>query len=81
MAGSEFVGLSVGSGDGEFAGGGVDGDAPASFVDTHMVISTKPDEGGDVGASAVDPGQQVVDVYPRGGDGAPGPAAASVAGV
>ena len=40
MAGAEFVGCSVGSGDVEFAGGVVEVDGPLAFVGEHMMVAT-----------------------------------------
>jgi hypothetical protein len=40
VARAEFVGCSVGSGDGDFAGVAVEADVPASFVDSGVVPST-----------------------------------------
>src|SRR5258708_1981969 len=41
LAGSEFVGGAVGSGDVDFAGGVVEADLPASFVGQDMMVTTE----------------------------------------
>src|SRR5690606_847852 len=81
FAGCQFVGSAVGAVDVEFAGGGVEVDAPVSFVDFAVVVSAEQEQVVDVGAAAVPPGQEVVGVGPGGGGGAAGPAAAAVAGL
>ena len=64
MGGAEFVGGAVGSGDVDFAGGGVESDRPLSFVDFDVVPSAQAYELVDVGASAAEPEDQMMCVRP-----------------
>src|SRR5690606_721523 len=81
FAGCQFVGTAVGSVDVELAGGGVEVDAPVSFVDFGVVVSGGQEQVVAVGAAAGPAGQEVMGVGPGGGGGAAGPAAAAVAGL
>src|SRR4030095_15277609 len=74
VCGSQFVGLPVGPCHADLAGVVVEGDGPAAFVDADVVVAAEAEQGGDVGAAAEDPGEEVVDVYPCGGGAAAGPA-------
>ena len=44
MAGAEFVGCAVGSGDVDFAGGVVEVQGPVSFVDLDVVVAAQQHE-------------------------------------
>jgi len=81
LAGLEFVGCAVGSGDVDVAGVGVAVEAPVAFVDADVVPAAEQDEVVGVGVAVVaDPFAEVVAVAPVGGGGAAGPAAVWVAG-
>ena len=63
-------GVWVGSGPGLLAVNaavGSSGEGPAAFVAEDVVVATQQDEVVEVGAAAVDPGVEVVDVGPFGG--------------